>query len=363
MTTLHLPHSDSLNRLLNIQEIYYEPAALEYARAQDILERYCDAKRIEVASHWNIPELHGNEDSVDDWNRIKRTVLVLGVKKSIAARPNSRSSDFVAPSHSNGCAQACSYCYVARRKGYANPITTFVNIDRIGQYLKRHAAKQGIKSEPNQVDPQYWVYEIGENGDCSVDAAICDNVKDLIALFRTLPNAKATFATKRVNRDLLNYDPQGKTRIRFSLMPHDKAQVIDIRTSSIDDRINAVNDFVEAGYEVHLNFAPVVYYDGWLQDYDRLFQQVDDTLSPQAKTQVQSEVIFLTHNEDLHQVNLGWHPQGEALLWRPDIQEVKYSETGGKNVRYKRGFKGQLVNQFCELLTQRLPYCTIRYAF
>ncbi len=361
--TLHLAHSDSLNRLLNIQQIYYEPAALAYARAQDILERYPTAHRIEVASHWNIPELHGNEDSIDDWNRIKRTVLVLGVKKSIQARPNSRSSDFVAPSHSNGCAQACSYCYVARRKGYANPITTFVNLDRISQYLKRHAAKQGIKAEPNQVDPQYWVYEIGENGDCSVDAAICDNVKDLIALFRTLPNAKATFATKRVNRDLLNYDPQGKTRIRFSLMPHDKAQTIDIRTSSIDDRINAVNDFVEAGYEVHLNFAPVVYYDGWLQDYEQLFQQVDDTLSPQAKAQVQSEVIFLTHNEDLHAVNLGWHPQGEALLWRPDVQEAKYSETGGRNVRYKRGLKGQLVNQFCELLGKRLPYCTIRYAF
>lgn len=354
---------DAVLRLLNIKAIYYEPAALGFERAQAILVQHPDAQLIEVASHWQIPELHGNEGAVEDWNRIKRTVLVLGVKKSLQARPNSRSSDFVAPSHANGCAMACAYCYVARRKGFANPITTFVNIEQLTRYIKRHAAKQGIKPEPNQVDPVHWVYEIGENSDCSVDAAVCDNVKDLVSLFRTLPHAKATFATKRVNRDLLSYDPQGKTRIRFSLMPQATAQLVDIRTSAIADRIAAVNDFVEAGYEVHLNFAPVIYYDRWLPDYQQLFEQLDDTLSPQAKAQLQAEVIFLTHNDRLHEVNLGWHPQAEALLWQPTLQETKYSQTGGKNVRYKHGFKGTLVESLCGLLQAHLPYCSIRYAF
>ncbi|MEP0913713.1 spore photoproduct lyase family protein [Leptolyngbya sp. GB1-A1] len=357
------PEDISLNRLLQVKEIYYEPAVLEYGRGQEILSRYPNARQVEVASHWKIPDLHANEDSVEHWNLIKRTVLVLGVKKSIQVRPNDRSADFIAPSHSNGCAMACSYCFVARRKGFANPITTFVNIEQIQKYLKRHAARQGEKTISSQTDPQNWVYEIGENSDCSVDAAICDNVKDLITLFRDIPNAKATFATKRVNRDLLNYDPQGKTRIRFSVMPQSIAQVVDIRTSSIDDRINAVNDFVSAGYEVHLNFAPVIYHENWKENYTALFQQIDDTLSPTAKAQLQSEVIFLTHNEGLHSVNMGWHPQGENLLWRPDLQEPKYSQNGDVNVRYKRGFKGQLVSSFCDLLKQHLPYCNIRYAF
>ncbi|MBD2462450.1 spore photoproduct lyase family protein [Oscillatoria sp. FACHB-1407] len=355
--------SDDFNRLLNIKEIYYEPAVLDYPRAQSILANYPNAQLIEVDSHWNIPELHGNEGAVEDWNRIKRTVLVLGVKKSLQARPNDRSSDFVAPSHANGCAMACGYCYVARRKGFANPITTFVNIEQITRYIKRHAAKQGNKPEPNQVDPQYWVYEIGENSDCSVDAAISDNVKDIITLFRDIPNAKATFATKRVKRELLSYDPQGKTRIRFSLMPQSKASVVDIRTSSVGDRIAAINDFVEAGYEVHVNFAPVIYYDDWLPEYEQLFEQIDDTLSNKAKEQLQAEVIFLTHNDRLHEVNLGWHPQAEKLLWRPELQETKFSQTGGRNVRYKRGFKGTLVDGLCELIRERLPYCNIRYAF
>ena len=354
--------ADELSRLLNIQEIYYEPDIVNYRRGVELLEQYSNAARIQVDSHWNIPDLHGNEGAVEDWNRIKRTVLVLGVKKSIGARKNCRSSNWVAPSHANGCAMACAYCYVARRKGYANPITTFVNIERILGYLKRHTAKQGAKN-PDQIDPNYWVYEIGENSDCSVDAAISNNVRDIVTLFRDLPNAKATFATKRVNRSLLSYDPQGKTRIRFSLMPEKMAQVVDVRTSKMSDRIAAINDFVAAGYEVHLNFSPVIFYEAWIADYVALFRHLDDVLSDEAKAQLKCEIIFLTHNDKLHDVNMGWHPQAESILWQPDIQEEKLSQTGGRNVRYKRGFKGQLVSQFEELLRNEIPYCTIRYAF
>ena len=60
---------------------------------------------------------------------------------------------------------------------------------------------------PNQIDPRVWVYDIGENGDLVGGPAISDNVRDLVSLFRGLPNAKESFATKYVNRDLLGYDP------------------------------------------------------------------------------------------------------------------------------------------------------------
>ncbi|NEK70963.1 MAG: spore photoproduct lyase family protein, partial [Xanthomonas perforans] len=79
--------------------------------------------------HWNIPELHGNAGSVEDWVRLKRSTLVLGVKKGLTMRPNGRSAHFIAPSTSNGCAMACAYCYVPRRKGFSNPISLFVNTE------------------------------------------------------------------------------------------------------------------------------------------------------------------------------------------------------------------------------------------
>ncbi len=356
-------HNKTIDQLLNIREIYLEPAVRDYARGREILANYPDATLIEVPSHWKIPELHGNEGSVEDWMKIKRNVLILGIKKSLTARPNTRSSNFVAPSHSNGCTMSCVYCYVPRRKGFANPITLFVNIEQIIGYLQRHSAKQGTKLTPDLIDPTYWVYDIGENGDCSADAAISNNVKDIIDAFKTMPNAKATFATKFVNREMLDYDPQMKTRIRFSLMPHNLSRIVDVRTSPISDRIEVMNDFADAGYEVNVNFSPVIYYEGWENDWLKLFEELNDNLNEKTKKQLVAEIIFLTHNDHLHDVNMGWHPKGEELLWKPDLQEVKYSQTGGRNVRYKRGLKKELVDTLVDMVKEHLPYCGIRYAF
>jgi spore photoproduct lyase family protein len=350
--------------LLRVGRIYLEPAVLDYARGREILNRFPGAELIEVPSHWIIPQLHGDSGGVDNWNRTKKTVLVLGAKKDVTCRPFYRSCDFIAPSQSNGCAMACSYCYVARRKGNANPITVFVNIEEIVGSIERHAAKQGMKLEETQADPELWVYELGTNSDLSVDAAVSDNVRDLVVLFRTLPNAKATFATKFVNRELLGYDPQGKTRIRFSVMPPETSKLVDVRTSRIEDRVLAINDFVEAGYEVNVNFGPVILKDGWRKDYAGLFSMLDETLSEEAKQQLAAEIIFLTHSEGLHHANLRWHPKGEEILWRPDLQEDKVSQASGDRVlRYKKDLKRPLVAEFKALLAEQIPYCRVRYAF
>jgi spore photoproduct lyase len=295
--------------------------------------------------------------------RNKRSVLVLGEKKSLSARPNGRSADFIAPSTSNGCAMACSYCYVPRRKGYANPVTVFVNIERILGYLERHARRQGPKPEPNQCDPADWVYDVGENGDCSVDALVSENVRDLVDLFARTDGAKASFATKFVNRDLLDWDPRGGTRVRFSVMPHRMSRLLDLRTSSIAERLAAVDDFVEAGYEVHLNLSPVVVHEHWLEEWRDLLRQVDDVLGPRSKAQLAAEIIFLTHNEALHEVNLGWHPRGEEELWRPDLQEGKVSHSGQQNVRYRARWKAKWRDDLLRVIAEETPYLRVRYAF
>ncbi len=349
--------------LLDIRRIYAEPDAARSPRGQQIIARWPDATIVPVESHWQIPEVHGDERNVARWVRIKTEALVLGEKKSVTTRVNGRSADFIAPSLSNGCAMACAYCYVPRRKGYSNPVTVFTNIEQITAHLARHVKKQGPKAEPNQCDPEAWVYDIGENSDCSVDAMISDNVRDVCDLFRMMPTAKASFATKYVNRDLLNWDPLGRTRIRFSLMPAPIAKITDIRTSPIAERIAAIDDFVEAGYEVHLNFSPVIVTPTWEQDWTELLRHLDDVLSPATKKQLAAEVIFLTHNERLHEVNLGWHPRAEDLLWTPGNQESKVSQNGAVNVRYRGGFKRAQVQTFTDLVARHLPSCTIRYAF
>ncbi|MGV9501024.1 spore photoproduct lyase family protein [Streptomyces sp. NPDC003642] len=355
--------SAAARRLLPVREIHAEPAAAASPRGRQIRARFPDARMIMVDSHWRIPGLHGNEGNVDRWVRVKGETLVLGEKKTLTTRPNGRSADWIAPGASNGCAMSCAYCYVPRRKGYANPVTVFTNIDRIIAHVGRHVARQGRKPEPNQCDPEAWVYDIGENGDCSVDALICDNTADLVNAFRQWPTAKASFATKFVNPDLLALDPRGRTRIRFSVMPPDDARLLDVRTSPVTERIGAAADFLDAGYEVHFNLSPVVVRPGWQEAWTELLTHLDDVLPRRVKEQAAAEVIMLTHNQELHEVNLGWHPRAEEVLWRPELQQAKRSENGALNVRYRNGIKAEAVHTLRALIDRHAPWLRVRYAF
>ena len=348
--------------MLNIQTIYTELDSKYSECGRDIISRYPNAAVKIISSHNNVQELNDSA-LASKWNLIKDSVLVLGTKKGLTFTENGRSSDFIGTSIANGCASACNYCYVARRKGYVNPITIFTNIDEIITAYLEHAEKLGVKKQSNQCDPTKWVYDIGCNNDISIDAMVSNNPKKLIESFANVSNAKLSFATKTVNKDLLNYDHNGNTRIRFSIMPPNIAKVVDIRTSPIIDRLEAVNDFVSAGYEVHLNISPVIIYDNWQNDYKRLLMMVDDILTDEAKDQLACEIIFLTHNVDLHELNLLWHPKGEDLLWKPALQENKTSLMGGDNIRYKYKEKSQYLSLLEGMIDHYNPYMTVRYAF
>ncbi|MDO0929290.1 spore photoproduct lyase family protein [Streptomyces sp. TG1A-8] len=355
--------SPAAARFLPVRAVYAEPAAAASPRGRQVLARFPDARVVEVDSHWRVPGLHGNEGNVERWVRVKGETLVLGEKKSLVTRPNGRSADWIAPGPSNGCAMACAYCYVPRRKGYANPVTVFTNIEAIIAHLGRHITRQGPKREPNQCDDSAWVYDIGENGDCSVDALICDNTADLVHAFRRWPTAKASFATKFVNPDLLALDPRGRTRVRFSLMPGEDSRLLDIRTSPVTERIAAAADFLDAGYEVHFNLSPVVLRPGWRDAWAELLRHLDDVLPERVRRQAAAEVIMLTHNQDLHEVNLGWHPRAEDVLWQPDLQQRKRSENGALNVRYGNRVKADALQVLRGLVAAHAPWLRVRYAF
>jgi hypothetical protein len=72
---------------------------------------------------------------------------------------------------------------------------------------------------------------------------------------------------------------------------------------------------------------------------------------------------MLTHNRDLHEVNLGWHPKAEDALWRPELQQAKRSQTGMWNVRYRNDVKREGVSAVQHLIAAHVPWLRVRYAF
>jgi spore photoproduct lyase len=279
------------------------------------------------------------------------------VRKTFDIRPSGRSTDFISPSFGFGCLFDCSYCYMKRHQPEGLTIAT--NINDILTEINNHCAF-AVVDKPNQTHEDYITYDISCNEDFALHLRYYP-WQYIFDFFKQHPRAMASFATKYVNEKLLSYNPEGKVRVRFSLMPQHYADLLEPETSSILNRIKAIDRFIEAGYDVHINFSPVIVHDRWLNHYEYLFKQVEEHVK--YKDLVKAEVIFLTHNQDKHKRNLIYDVKGEHLLWQPEIQENKISQYGGENIRYQHKLKSSYIKQWTELHNQIIPWNTIRYIF
>ena len=275
--------------------------------------------------------------------------------KTLKTRDNGRSSDAISPNFIYGCLGGCmkSYCYVGRYnhdKVYVN-----TNVFNILSSVNNWVHYQEWPKKPNQCDDKYYVIDIG----CSTDVPLMSkhyNWQKVFDYFNIYDMAKSTFATKYPTKFLPNnYDlTPGKHRIRVSLMPQIYSDILEPSTDKIVDRIAEIPKLQEV-MEVHINFSPIIYQDGWLDEYRKLFQQLKD-----AGIDVKCECIFLTHNIHQHQRN---SEEVQSILWRPDIQESKDSQYAPDNIRYKHTLKKEMVKDFVSLYSEFFNPSNIRYIF
>lgn len=275
--------------------------------------------------------------------------------KTLTTKDNGRSSDAVSPNFIYGCLGGCmkSYCYVGRYnhdKVYINE-----NIKDILNSMFEWQKKQPWPKVPNQTDPTYYTIDIG----CSTDVALMSKHYDwqrVFDYFNVHTMVKSTFATKYPTMfDVDNYDLRpGKHRIRVSLMPQIFSDILEPGTDKISDRIDAIPRLQEK-MEVHINFSPIIYAAGWLDEYRKLFEQLKS-----KGIDVKCECIFLTYNVIQHERNA---PVIDQMLWRPDIQEAKDSQYAPDNIRYEHNLKRQLVKDFTALYSEYFNPNNIRYIF
>ena len=278
-------------------------------------------------------------------------------RKIFKIRESGRSTDFISPSFGHGCLYDCSYCYMKRHKPDGLSIAT--NTEEILTEINNHSWF-AVVEKPNQTHPNLITYDISCNEDFALHAKYHEWVK-IFDFFKNSPFAMGSFATKYVNKKFLTYNPEKNIRIRFSLMPELMRDKHEPNTSTILERVQAIDMFIEAGYDVHINFSPIIVTDTWLQDYEELFNLVNDNVV--NKNVVFAECIFLTHNVKKHTVNLTKHKVAEMDLWKPEIQETKQSQYGGENLRYSKYKKSLYIRQFIDLHDKIIKWNKIRYIF
>ena len=266
--------------------IFYEENILEYDLGKELFEKYknLDIPMKIIENHNNIEEMRKKENK--EFPYMKRN-LIIATRKTHKYVENHKTSDYLVPYTSSGCIAMCMYCYLVCNYNKCAYLRLFVNREQMLEKIKKTANK----AENN------LVFEIGSNSDLILENEITGNLNWTINNFRNNEKGMLTFPTKfAMVEPILHLKHNRKIIVRMSLNPQQIIGKVEFGTSRLEDRIEAINKLVEAGYIVGILIAPIILVDNWEELYEDLLKTMQNKLSRKVKKKVFFELIFMTYS-------------------------------------------------------------------
>ena len=277
-------------------------------------------------------------------------MIKLQKTKTLVTKNNNNSANCIAPNIIYGCFGGCvnTYCYMSRYNG----TRVFVNTNVEDIFNSVVEWEKNFFKVPDQQDPIYTMVDIACNSDLVLmQKHMPEPLKDYLKRYDNHPRLNSTMATKYPG--LLTLDVNDfikKPRVRVSLMPQSYSNVLEPKMQKIESRISDVNRLKSLGWEVHLNYSPLVFYPGWKKEYDNLFSEVNLNAGINK-----CEVIALTNHKN------------QMIKAEPEAKELMRLSYEVKNksgvMRYPLQHKARLLNEFKEIYNKYFPLNTIRYIF
>jgi spore photoproduct lyase len=165
-----------------------------------------------------------------------------------------------------GCAFECVYCYL---QGYTNAPGIVVpgNLDEILEKF-HHYYQPGMRLGTGQFTDSLFMDDL------------TGFAPQIIDFFRRYPDVQFEFKTKSDQIENILATPcSGNVLVSWSVNPQRIIDAAEPLTSSLDARLRAATKCSEAGYGVGFHFDPIIFYDGWADDYrmvvDKIFGLID----------------------------------------------------------------------------------------
>ena len=172
----------------------------------------------------------------------------------------------------NNCEINCSYCIL---QGYLNSpfIIIYVNIEDMFSELE-----EVLHNNPGK---NYRI-GTGELADSLSTDLLTEYSKELVSFFKNKKKAVFELKTKTTLIDnFINEEHNGRTICAWSL------NTIKINTSeeslapALDERLAAAEKCQQAGFKLAFHFDPMIYYEGWENDYQLVVKKMLDTINPE----------------------------------------------------------------------------------
>lgn len=329
---------------MKFDKIYFEPQSLDFALGRQLKDKYQDLPWLPIETHNNIQEMRQKENS--EFAKMKRN-LIIGIRKTHKYVENQKVSDFLVPYTSSGCTAMCLYCYLVCNYNKCAYLRLFVNRE---QMLSRLIKKSDQSPVP-------LTFEIGSNSDLVLENTITGNLEWTIPGFLESRHGQLTFPTKFDMIDpLLPLPHQGRIIFRMSVNPPDIIRRIELGTSSLEGRIHALNQMVEAGYPSGLLIAPVIQVQDWKKQYGDLITILSDMLTRKAKKQLFIEIILMTYSFVHRAIN------SEAFPNAPELYDAALMSGRGRGkYAYRPEFRAAAEEFLRAEIQQQLPDARIIY--
>lgn len=334
----------SMEVIMYPEKIFYEPAILNYETGIYLRKKYSDKTWIEIESHNKIDMLRTNPNS--EFAHMKQYIII-GIRKTQKFVPNHKVSDFLVPYTSSGCQAMCLYCYLVCNYNKCAYLRLFVNRESLLEKVIK-------TSEKSNVD---LTFEIGSNSDLVLENTITRNLEWTIEEFSHTKKGNLTFPTKfHMIEPLLSLNHKGKVIFRMSVNPEEIINQIELGTSSLSNRIKAINQMCEADYPVGILIAPVVLINDWKILYKVLIEQLKEKLSEKVKKHAFIEIIFMTYSYVHRKINEEAFPNSMNLYHQSEM-----TGRGRGKYCYKPEMRQEAEIYLKELIKANLPHMKILY--
>src|SRR5665647_2126744 len=326
-----------------IRRILLEQEARDYPMTRRILARLPGVP-MEVIQDRETLNTSGRDRAA--WLTNAKTTLLLAVQKGPFWRSCPGTRDYICCGYQVlqvglNCPMDCTYCVL---QGYSNvpAITVFVNVEDLLEELEARWAQH-----PDLV----WRIGTGEFGDSLALDGLMGLNELLIPRFAGRGQAILEIKSKWPQLShLLSLGPNRQVIFAWSLNPTEIISAEEQFAASLESRLKAAAQAVEAGFRVAFHFDPLIYFPGWEEAYQRTVERLCAAVPSQAIAWISLGGLRLL--PPLRQLMLQRFPRSRIAA-----QEMVLAPDG--KLRYFKSLRVEMYARMREWLTQATPEALI----
>lgn len=178
----------------------------------------------------------------------------------------------------SGCGFECAYCYLQdflKKPGMLFPGNLDTFFKKYLDYREKYMDGDG------KVPQRTQTLRIGSGE--ATDSLLFDHITGfsmrIVDFMRDYPDTQFEFKTKSTNIDqLLSVPGAPNIMIAWSMNTPRVNQAMEYYTASIEERLQAAEKCVAHGYSVCFHFDPIIYYDGWAEEYADVIHMIAERI-------------------------------------------------------------------------------------